>query len=237
MIGGSLAALLLMAQFAPAPTKAPLVEPFKNMLPNFNLTVDKTTKIQEDMTERVIATREPFLSSDQATKGPDTLGLFLGRGEYTRMRGNLFFGYWSVSPGFLWKPEWKTVAFTAPRGVHRTSKMINPLAWDKAMEIYAAQNGLKVGPSPIRITGAVVQAVTDPANRGYRGYVTTCEWRIQSPTGQLVYRFSIMKPTIGAAISGNLAWVLGFAHGIDGISKHYGRFVIPGTAKGLNSGS
>ena len=232
----ALTSLLLLAQVAPAGGgHKSLVEPFKVVLPAFKLNEKKVDDIQVGMTRQILLSREDFLNSQQAKAKPETLGLFFGRSEYSRMRGNAVAGYWWVSPKFIWKPDWKAVEFTAPKGVHPTSRQINPLAWNKAMEIFASQNGLSVGKSPIRVTGAVVWAATSPGESQMRAPATVCEWRIQSPEGVLIYRFGVMKPNLGAAILGNISWVMGFARGINGVPKNLGNGVVfSGTAKEMN---
>lgn len=238
-MSGTLLLALLLTQAAPAAPQRSMVEPFKDILPSFGLSTEKEKSLRSEAAKRALLAQEEFLMSAQAKRWPDTLSLFLGRADYARMQGNTIMGYWWVSPNFLWKREWKGVYFNAPKGVHESSKPIQPEAWTKAMDLIGNKRGLALlsSSAPIKISGAVVGAVLNPKEDKTRGFATICEWRIQSPGGgELVYRYAVMKPTLGGAIGANLDWVLTFAQGIDGVPKKFGKFVIPGTAKGLNDG-
>lgn len=232
-------ALLLLAQMAQAPqSQKSMAEPFKDILPTFGLDLTKEMKSRQEITKRALLHREEFLMSAQAKRWPDTLGLFLSRADYARMRGNTIFGYWWATPNFVWKPEWKAVSFVAPKGVHESSRIIQPRAWDKAMELYVKQKGLSLSATaPVKITGAVVGATTDPVADRTRGYMTLCEWRVQTPGGGLlVYRYGVMKPTLGGALGANLTWLLSFARGLDGQPKKVGNQELTGTGKDLSDG-
>lgn len=236
VLGALVASSLLGQGTAGEPNKS-IADPYRFMFPTFNLTDEKEHHARTEMTRRTMLFREGFSNSQQAKLWPDTMGKFLGRKEYARMSGNTLIGYWWVSPNFLWKSEYKSIEFTAPIGVHPSSKAIQPAAWDKALQIYSGIRGWHVGgPAPIKITGAVVGATLDPKEDHTRGYATICEWRIQSPEGgELVYRYAVMKPSLGAAIGANLDWVLSFASSIDGQRKKVGNKEFIANAEGLNS--
>ena len=240
----ALSALLLLAQLQGGTPPEPgdpksLAEPFKDILATFGITPQAELQAREAILVRALGYREDFLNSEQVKRWPDTLGLFLTRADYARMKGNTIFGYSWATPNFLWKPEWKAVAFTAPKGVHESSQVIQTRAWDKAMAYVASQKGLTVSSTaPVKITGAVVGATTDPAADHCRGYVTLCEWRVETPAGGLlVYRYGVMKPTLGGAIGANLAWILAYARGIDGQPRQFGKFQIPGTLGRVSDGA
>lgn len=239
-MSSALLSLMLLAQVGGTPPQGQksLAEPFKDILPTFGLNTQTELQSRAEITRRALIYREEFLVSQQAKRWPDTLGLFLSRADYARMKGNTIFGYWWATPNFVWKPEWKAVSFTAPKGLHQSSRMIQPRAWDKAMEMLAAQKGLTLSPSaPVKITGAVVGATIDPVADHTRGFMTLCEWRVETPGGGLlVYRYAVMKPTLGGAIGGNLAWIVSYARGLDGKPKQFGKFQISGTGKGLSDG-
>ena len=227
-------ATLAMAQIAMLQGKGgSIAAPYASVLPSFGLNAQSEQQARADMTRRALTYRECFLDSQQARKHADTLGLFLSRAEYAKMHGNVIFGYWWASPGFVWKPEWRKLAFVAPKGVHESSRPIQPQAWNKAMEFTAARRGLTITSSaPIKITGAVVGAILDPAKEHQRGYATICEWKIQSPKGGvLLYRFGILKPSLGGAIGANLEWVVNYARAIDGTPKQPGAIPAAGTAR------
>jgi hypothetical protein len=152
--------------------------------------------------------REPFLDSEEAHSEPQSLYRFFDRKDYAKLQGNPVLGYYC--PGrFKWtgiRVAWHGISPVTPDAAAVTSK-----AWDEAFHIIARKRNWVIDPrAPVRVSGACVGAVLEPSSEEpFRG--VCIEVRVASPTGNLLYRFSVAKPTIEDAVGAALDWVLCFA--------------------------
>jgi hypothetical protein len=156
--------------------------------------------------------REPFLDSEEAHSEPQSLYRFLDRQDYAKLKGNPVLGYYC--PGkFKWtgnRVAWHGISPVTPDAATVTAK-----AWDEAFRIIARKRNWVIDPkAPIRVSGACVGAVLEPSSEEpFRG--VCIEVRVASPTGNLLYRFSVAKPTIEDAVGAALDWVLCCAATLD----------------------
>ena len=152
-----------------------------------------------------LGAKEAFLDSAECRSEPQSLYRFFDRKDYARLRGNPVLGY--TCPGrFKWvgnRVAWHGISPVTPDAAAVTAK-----AWDEAFRIIARKrNWLPDPKAPIRISGACVGAVLEPSREEpYRGICI--EVKVTSPTGTLLYRFSVAKPTIEDAVGAALDWVL-----------------------------
>jgi hypothetical protein len=166
-------------------------------------TPEQAMRIVERATDR-----EPFLASREAGLRPDSLGHFFIRPDYAILRGNPVYGYWAEGT-FAWVGD--RVAWDGVRAASPSARPITPRAWTAAFKYVAEKHGLTIDRNaPIRVWGACIGAVLDPnlvePNRG-----VVLEVRVDSPTGPLLYRFGMGKPTIEDAVGASLDWAVGFA--------------------------
>jgi hypothetical protein len=149
--------------------------------------------------------KESFLDSDEFHAEPQSLYRFFDRKDYAKLWGNPVLGY--SSPGrFKWVGDriaWQGISPVTPDASAITAK-----AWDEAFRVIAGKRGWAVDPkAPIRVSGACVGAVLEPSReQPYRG--VCIEVKVASPTGTLLHRFSVAKPTIEDAVGAALDWVL-----------------------------
>jgi hypothetical protein len=87
--------------------------------------------------------------------------------------------------------------------------------WNRAFQSIATSNHWKVDPSaPIRVKGACVGAVLAPSVQ--EPQLGVClELQVASPTGTLLYRYSIAQSSIQAAVHQALDWPLRCARSVD----------------------
>lgn len=159
-----------------------------------------------------VEAREAFMDSGEAKTEPQSLYRFFHKPDYLDLRGNPVIGYYSAEK-FKW--EGNRVAWLGFKSVTADAKPIQPQAWDAAFRLVAKLRGLVIDKdAPIRIQGACVGAVIEPTmDSPYRG--VCIEVRITSPTGTMLYRYSVGKPTIEDAIAASLDWVVNYAKAIN----------------------
>lgn len=159
-----------------------------------------------------LGAKEPFLDSAEFHSEPQSLYRFFDRGDYAKLWGNPVLGY--TCPGrFKWvgaRVAWRGISPVTPDAAAVTAK-----AWDEAFRIIARKRNWVIDPkAPIRVSGACVGAVLEPSREEpFRG--VCIEVRVASPTGILLYRFSVAKPTIEDAVGAALDWVLCCAATLD----------------------
>jgi hypothetical protein len=152
-----------------------------------------------------LGARESFLDSAEFHSEPQSLYRFFDRKDYAKLWGNPVLGYFF--PGrFKWvgtRVAWRGISPVTPDAAAVTTK-----AWDEAFRIIARKQHWVVDPNaPIRVSGACVGAVLEPSReKPYRG--VCIEIKVASPTGTLLYRFSVAKPNIEDAVGASLDWVL-----------------------------
>lgn len=159
-----------------------------------------------------LGAREAFLDSEEFRSEPQSLYRFFERKDYTQLQGNPVLGYFS--PGrFKWtgnRVAWHGIGPVTPDAAAVTAK-----AWDEAFRVIARKrNWIIDSRAPIRVRGACVGAVMNPSlDEPYRG--VCIEVQVASPSGNLLYRFSVAKPTIEDAVGAALDWVLCCAASLD----------------------
>ncbi len=163
---------------------------------------------------RALGVREPFLWSREALEEPQSLGRFFGMGDYGRLEGNPALGFYAAD-GFRWvgsSVAWLGVKAVTPDGAAVPEKL-----WDQAFQRLARRQRWRVdSAAPIRIKGACVGAVVTPTTR--EPHVGVClELQVASPTGTLLYRYAVAKPSIEEAVEQALGWTLGCARSMDQI--------------------
>lgn len=148
-----------------------------------------------------LAERKPFLDSDEARNGRQTMGLFFQDKEYRLLRGNPVWGYWQAK-GFRWTGT--HVAWDGVVSKGNRCKPITSKAWNAAMEYVFRKHGLVLDANaPMRMSGACVWAVIDASPKEpTRGVVM--EMRLQSPTGTFLWRYSRGNPTIEGAVGASI---------------------------------
>jgi len=156
--------------------------------------------------------REPFLQSRDVERHPESLNRFFGQREYERLRGNPVYGYWGDS-GFRWigtRVAWDGIAASSA-----SARPIRRRAWDAAFAYVAKKHGLTIDRrAPIRIRGACIAAVVNPAvDEPNRGVVL--EVTVDGPSGRFWYRFGMGKPTLEDAVGASLDWFVSFARTIN----------------------
>jgi hypothetical protein len=152
-----------------------------------------------------LGAREAFLDSAEFHGEPQSLYRFFERKDYAKLRGNPVLGY--NCPGrFRWvgkRVAWHGISPVTPEAAPITAR-----AWDEAFRIVARKRGWVQDPrAPIRVSGACVGAVLAPGPGQPRRGVCI-EVKVASPTGTLLYRFSVAKPTLEVAVGAALDWVL-----------------------------
>ena len=163
------------------------------------------TPQQASMLWQRLGVKEAFLDSAECRSEPQSLYRFFDRKDYAKLRGNPVLGY--TCPGrFKWIGN--RVAWHGISPVTTDAAAVTARAWDEAFRIIARKRNWVVDPkAPIRVSGACVGAVLDPSREEpCRG--VCIEVRVASPTGILLYRFSVAKPTIEDAVGATLDWVL-----------------------------
>ena len=160
------------------------------------LTPEQAEKLVEKLAER-----KPFMESDEARVGKQTLGLFFGQRDYQVLRGNPVLGYWDAQ-GFKWsgmRIAWDGVVSKGNR-----CKPITRKAWDAAMGYVARKHGLVIdAAAPLRMRGACVWAIIDTSPKEpFRGVVM--EMRLESPSGSFRWRYSRGNPTIEGAVGASI---------------------------------
>ena len=152
-----------------------------------------------------LGAKEAFLASAEAQAEPQSLYRFFDRKDYARLWGNPVLGYYAPG-GFRWtgtRVAWHGISPVTPDATAVTAK-----AWDEAFRLIARKRHWVIDPkAPIRVSGACVGAVLEPSQAEPRRGVCI-EVRVASPTGTLLYRFSLAKPTIADAVGAALDWVL-----------------------------
>lgn len=152
-----------------------------------------------------LGAKEPFLDSAEFHSEPQSLYRFFYRQDYAKLRGNPVLGY--TCPGrFRWVGN--RVAWHGISPVTSDAAAITAKAWDEAFRFIARKRNWVIDPkAPIRVSGACVAAVLEPSREEpSRG--VCIEVKVASPTGTLLYRFSVGKPTIEDAVGAALDWVL-----------------------------
>jgi hypothetical protein len=152
-----------------------------------------------------LGAREAFLDSAECHAEPQSLYRFFDRKDYARLRGNPVLGYYDRG-GFKWtgnRVAWHGIGPVTPDAAAVSAK-----AWDEAFRVIARKRNWVIDPrAPIRVSGACVGAVLEPSSEEpFRG--VCIEVRVASPSGNLLYRFSVAKPTIEDAVGAALDWVL-----------------------------
>lgn len=152
-----------------------------------------------------LGAREPFLESAEAHAEPQSLYRFFDRKDYVKLQGNPVLGYYCPG-GFKWtgnRVAWKGISPVTPDAAAVTAK-----AWEEAFRVIAQKRGWIIDArAPIRISGACVGAVLEPSpEEPFRG--VCIEVGVTSPTGTLLYRYSVAKPAIEDAVGAALDWVL-----------------------------
>ena len=169
--------------------------------------------------------REPFLDSLEARQEPQSLFRFFGKQDYEQLRGNPALGYFATG-GFRWVGT--RIAWQGLRPVTPDAAAVAEQAWDAAFRAIAKRHGWQVDPrAPIRAKGACVGCVAEPSAREPQRGVCI-EFQLTSPTGTLLYRFSLARPTLAEALPAALDWVLCCAAGLEGI--------VPQPRKGAQHG-
>lgn len=149
--------------------------------------------------------KESFLDSAEFHAEPQSLYRFFDRMDYAKLQGNPVLGY-SCPGRFRWvgsRVAWHGISPVTPDAAAVTAK-----AWDEAFRIVARKRNWGLDPrAPIRVSGACVGAVLEPTREApFRG--VCIEVKVASPTGTLLYRFSVAKPAIEDAVGAALDWVL-----------------------------
>jgi len=159
-----------------------------------------------------LGAREAFLDSAEAHSEPQSLYRYFDRMDYARLRGNPVLGYYDRG-GFKWTGN--RVAWHGIGPVTPDAAAVSARAWDEAFGIIARKRNWVIDPkAPIRVSGACVGAVLEPSREEpMRG--VCIEVRVASPSGDLLYRFSVAKPTIEDAVGAALDWVLCCAANLD----------------------
>jgi hypothetical protein len=161
--------------------------------------------------ERMMST-ESFVGSTSEREGRKTTGRYFSRTEYQRLQGNPLLGYWHVGD-FSWAGGAR-VAWKGIRSSHPSARPVADKAWAAAFRIAAAANGLKEDPgAPVQVEGGCVAAVVDPSSEEPVPGVLV-ELRIKSPSGVLLYRVSMGKPTVEDAMGAALDLVLRFSRSL-----------------------
>lgn len=156
--------------------------------------------------ERTFA-EEPFVGSLEAKSEPATVGRFFGKREYAGLRGNPLLGYRDQG-GFAWVG--KAVAWDGVVAKDPACRSITEKAWAAAARHVASAHGLRLDDeAPIRFEGACVAAALERQGRALPGVLI--EARLTSPSGVLLYRIAVGKPTVEAAVIGVLDFLLSFA--------------------------
>jgi len=201
---GLLLCLRLAGQTPRLPTGLPMPPP----APKADLTPGAAAALWQQLD-----IREPFLASMEARREPQSLFRFFGRQDYEKLRGNPGLGYFAAG-GFRWVGT--RIAWQGLRPVTPDAATVPEQAWDAAFQEIAHRHGWQVDPrAPIRVRGACVGCVAEPSAREPERGVCI-ELQVTSPTGTLLYRFSIARPTLAEALGASLDWVLCCAAGLDG---------------------
>ena len=154
---------------------------------------------------KALGVREPFLDSREAMDEPQSLNRFFGREDYQKLRGNPALGFYAAEK-FHWVG--RRIAWLGVRAATPDAAGIPESEWDRAFQSIARSNRWKVDPSAlIRVKGACVGAVLAPSQQ--EPQLGVClELQVASPTGTLLYRYSIAQPTTQAAVHQALEWPL-----------------------------
>ena len=152
-----------------------------------------------------LGAKEAFLDSADAHSEPQSLYRFFDRKDYAKLLGNPVLGYYWPG-GFRWTGN--RVAWHGISPVTSDAAAVTAKAWDEAFKGIARKRNWLIDPkAPIRISGACVGAVMETSREEpFRG--VCIEVRVASPAGNLLYRFSVAKPTIEDAVGAALDWVL-----------------------------
>ena len=164
---------------------------------------------------KAVGVREPFLGSLEAREEPQSLCRFFGTEDYRKLRGNPALGFFAAER-FRWTG--RRVAWLGIRPATPAVAGITARDWDRAFLSIASSNHWKVDPSaPIRVKGACVGAVLTPSVQ--EPQLGVClELQLASPTGTLLYRYSIAQPSIAEAVHQSLDWPLRCARDLDQIN-------------------
>lgn len=161
--------------------------------------------------ERMMST-EDFVGSANEKESCKTTGRYFTRAEYRRLRGNPLLGYWDIG-GFSWAGG-AHVAWRGIRPSHPSARAISAQAWGAAFRIAAKASGLEEdAEARVQVEGGCVAAVVDPSSDEPVPGVLI-ELRVKSPTGVLLYRVSVGKPTVEDAMGAALDLVLRFSRGL-----------------------
>ena len=161
---------------------------------------------------KALGVREPFLASQEARDEPQSLCRFFGTEDYRKLRGNPALGFYAAEK-FHWVG--RRVAWLGVHPATPDAAGIPESEWYRAFQSIARSNHWKVDPSaPIRVKGACVGAVLAPSAQ--EPQLGVClELQVASPSGTLLYRYSIAQPTIQAAVRQALDWPLRCARTMD----------------------
>jgi hypothetical protein len=171
------------------------------------------TKEQAAKTLVRLLEREPFWPRHYEDSDPNTLGKFFVGEDYRLLQGNPFLGYWH-SGTFLWPAGTKAIAWDGVLGAKEDAgaRSVTPKAWRAAMEVVAGKRGLVIDQrAAVRIRGMCVHANLARPRDGLEPPGVMVELRLESPTGMLLMRVGVGKPTIEEAMGAMLDWVMGFA--------------------------
>jgi hypothetical protein len=163
------------------------------------------------LVERMMST-EAFVGSANDKESRGTTGRYFTRAEYQRLRGNPLLGYWDVG-GFSWAGGAR-VGWRGIRASHPSARPISAQAWTTAFRVAAAASGLEEDPKArVQVEGGCVAAVVDgSSDEPVPGVLI--ELRLKSPTGVLLYRVSVGKPTVEDAMGAALDLVLRFSRAL-----------------------
>jgi hypothetical protein len=164
---------------------------------------------------------EAFVGSDHEEDSRGTTGRYFTRAEYQRLRGNPLLGYWDIG-GFSWVGGAR-VGWRGIRASHPSARPIPAKAWATAFRLAVAKNGLEEdAEAHVQVEGGCVAAAVDAsADDPVPGVLI--ELRVKSPTGALLYRVSVGKPTVEDAMGAALDLVLRFGRALPNRGGEGGR--------------
>jgi hypothetical protein len=155
---------------------------------------------------------EPYVGSDEQKETAGQTGKFFSPQELQLLHGNPMLGYWHVGT-FAWAEGMK-VSWGGIQSAHRSCRSIRPQAWAIAFAHVAKTAGLVVSPeAAVQMSGGCVGAVIDPSAREPVPGVLL-ELRVKSPSGTLLYRIAMGKPTVEDAMGAALDVALQFSRNV-----------------------
>lgn len=166
----------------------------------------------EAVLQRMLDT-EAFVGSREERDQRRFVARHFSASEYARLRGNPLLGYW-YEGGFRWPASQTSIAWDGIRNLHPSSRPMSRRSWDVAFEAVARRNGLAVRQdSALRVHGGCVRAVVDRSEREPVPGVLL-ELRFSSPSGTLLYRVAVGKPTVEDAMGAALELAVTFARSL-----------------------